>query len=206
MKRIGVSSFAAALFVLAACSSGGSNGSAGQSNCADICPGVVAAHCSLGPTIESDCESGCAALQASRCSTQYNALLNCGGPQPQFTCDSSGNVTVAGCEQQGQALYACTSGGLGGAGGSGGASGNDCASVCPKIVAAKCPNGPQTETDCENGCSTTASGQCAAQYSAVDACSKSVGASAPVTCNSSGSPVITGCETQYAQLYSCLGV
>ncbi len=205
MARPGIWSFAFALLLTAGCSSGGSGGSgSGGQSCADICPGVVAAHCSQGPTSESDCESGCATLRASNCASQYNALLSCGGTQPQFTCDSMGRVTVTGCMQQEQNLYACLGGG--GSGGSGGSSNADCASVCPRIVAAKCSNGPQTEADCESGCATTATGNCAAQYNAVVTCNKAVGSGATVTCSANGQPVVTGCEAQYAQLYSCLGV
>jgi hypothetical protein len=211
MAKTGVWSFAAALLVLAACSSSGSGGSGGQ-NCADICPGVLSAHCSQGPANESDCESGCATLRASACASQYNALLSCGGSQPHFTCDASGNVTVAGCEQQGQTLYACLSGsggsggtGAGGSGGSGGSGAFDCANACPKVVAAQCSNGPGTVADCETGCSSMGSGSCSAQYNAVVACVTAQGAGYQISCDANGEPIVAGCETQYAQLYSCLG-
>ena len=214
MLKTGIWPIAVAVVVLAACSSSssssGSGGSGGQT-CADICPGVLAAHCSGGPTNESNCESGCASVRASACAPQYNALLSCGGSQPHFTCDASGNLAVAGCDQQGQALYACiaASGGSGGtgAGGSGGSGGSgafDCTSACPKVVAAQCSNGPGTVTDCETGCSSVASGSCAAQYNATVACVTAQGPGYQLTCDASGNPIVTGCESQYAQLYSCL--
>lgn len=198
-------SLAVSLLVLVACSSGGSNGSGGQS-CADVCPGIVAAHCQNGPTNESDCETYCN-VERNKCPAQFNTVLSCGGSPLQWTCDSSGQVSLAGCQQQLQALESCASasGGSGGGGGSGGSGGVSCASMCPKVVAAGCSNGPSTEADCETGCSSAA-GSCPSQYSAVVGCVSAQGGTAQITCNANNAPVVTGCESQYAQLYSCLGI
>lgn len=116
----------ALLLVAAACSSGGSGSTAG-SECTNACPGAVAVKCTLGPPSESECESGCATIRSGSCGGLWDALFACGGPNPQYTCDSHGQVSIAGCETKADALYSCLAGGgsggspaTGGSGGSGG--------------------------------------------------------------------------------------
>jgi hypothetical protein len=104
--------------VFTGCGSDGSGGaktgdggpSTGSVDCNAVCPGVVAAKCSSGPTDESDCVSGCQTILAGSCATKYETLYQCSGNSPSYTCDASGEVTVTGCESQATALYACLAG------------------------------------------------------------------------------------------------
>jgi hypothetical protein len=101
--------------------SGGAGGSGGSSGfgggaptCAQLCPKILGAHCSNGPTDESSCETGCTVVRGdTACSSQYSALATCAGNDPKYACDASGGVTVTGCESQYDALNSClaTSGG-----------------------------------------------------------------------------------------------
>lgn len=101
------------LFV--ACGSDGSStkshGDGGTDNgavpsCAEICPGVVAAHCPNGPVDQADCESGCATIQ-SNCASEYANLYGCAGSKPTYKCGSAIGVIVNGCEAQSSALESC---------------------------------------------------------------------------------------------------
>ena len=78
--------------------------------CDEVCPGVLAAHCSNGPVDQADCVSGCNTVRTGPCAAQYSTLATCAGAHPAYTCDTGGNVTVTGCESHNSALLACLAG------------------------------------------------------------------------------------------------
>lgn len=75
--------------------------------CAQVCPGVVAAHCPNGPVDEADCESGCQTIRSGKCASAYRTLYECAGATPTYTCGSAIGVIVNGCESQSSALATC---------------------------------------------------------------------------------------------------
>ena len=93
---------------------GGVGGSGSTSSdlpsCESTCPGVLAAKCASGPVSQSDCVSGCETVRASACAAQYRALYTCGGATPSYKCTSLGQVGIAGCDDQTNALWSCLSG------------------------------------------------------------------------------------------------
>jgi hypothetical protein len=89
--------------------SGGSTG--GTVNCDSVCPAVVAAKCTGGPVDQADCVSGCQSILAGKCASKYQALYQCGGTSPKYTCDSMTRVSVSGCETVANDLYTCLAGG-----------------------------------------------------------------------------------------------
>jgi hypothetical protein len=88
---------------------GGNGGSgSGLPSCDALCPGVLKAHCTGGPTSQADCVSGCQAVRNSKCLAQYQALYNCGGgSSPTYSCLSNGQVSLKGCDDKATALYSC---------------------------------------------------------------------------------------------------
>jgi hypothetical protein len=77
----------------------------------------------------------------------------------------------------------------------------DCAAHCALLVGAACTNGPTDQASCEADCSDALSaGFCTAQHEALVLCSN---ASGDATCNGSGDVVVTGCETEQADLDAC---
>ncbi len=104
--------------VFTGCGSDGSGGaktgdggaSTGSIDCNAVCPGVVAAKCSSGPPDESGCVSGCQTILAGSCAAKYETLYQCAGKSPTYGCDTSGEVTVTGCETEATALYTCLAG------------------------------------------------------------------------------------------------
>jgi hypothetical protein len=100
---------------LLACGSGNSSAATSREGgadgtlplCAQVCPGVVAAHCPNGPVSESDCESGCQTIRSGKCATAYGTLYQCAGGTPTYTCGSAIGFIVNGCESQSSALSTC---------------------------------------------------------------------------------------------------
>jgi len=94
---------------------GGARGSGGASggtvNCDSVCPAVVAAKCGGGPVDQADCVSGCQSILAGKCASKYQALYQCGGTNPKYTCDSMTRVSVSGCETAASDLYTCLASG-----------------------------------------------------------------------------------------------
>jgi hypothetical protein len=74
--------------------------------CDEVCPFVLAAKCDGGPPDQTACVDGCNANQAA-CTIEFNQMLACIMGTPTFSCDPMGLPTVAGCEVQFAALYAC---------------------------------------------------------------------------------------------------
>lgn len=114
--------FVASILALACSSSGSSGGTAGAGgtlrgsggsgsglpSCDALCPGVLNAHCTGGPTSQADCVSGCQAVRNSKCLAQYQALYECGGgSNPTYSCLSNGQVSLRGCDDKAMALYSC---------------------------------------------------------------------------------------------------
>lgn len=93
----------------AATGSGGAG--SGMPTCDATCPGVLAAKCSGGPVDQADCVSGCQTVRAGACAAKYEALYACGGATPAYSCTSSGQVAIVGCDAQTTALWSCLAGG-----------------------------------------------------------------------------------------------
>ncbi len=102
-------------------------------------------------------------------------------------------------------LGACGSdGGSGSSSGSGGSSNSgtlSCDATCPAVLAPKCANGPVSQSDCVQGCTTVRSGPCAAEYEALAKCG---GSNPKYDCTSQGQPGIIGCDAETTALWSCV--
>lgn len=72
-----------------------------------FCPAVVAAKCQKGFQSLNDCANFCGQVAQTQCETQWNAVLTCAGPTPDISCDSSGQFTVNGCENEQSAFLSC---------------------------------------------------------------------------------------------------
>ena len=75
-----------------------------------------------------------------------------------------------------------------------------CDSLCPAVLAAKCPQGPVSQADCVSGCETIRAGKCADKYRAVYDCG---GAHPVYACDAQGRTTTVGCESLMAALYEC---
>src|SRR5882672_2528484 len=96
------------LFVGCGSDGAGSRGDGGAGNgsipsCAEVCPGVVAAHCPNGPVDQADCMGGCQSIRSGKCASTYQTLYECAGASPTYTCGSAIGVIVNGCENQSSA-------------------------------------------------------------------------------------------------------
>lgn len=77
--------------------------------CEEVCPYVVKGGCEGGPPDVDTCVAGCYDVMASPCEALFGQALFCAGiNEPVFTCDAAMRPTVGGCEDQFDALYACT--------------------------------------------------------------------------------------------------
>lgn len=74
--------------------------------CIEVCPAVTAAGCSGGPPDVSSCQSGCGTA-STKCPTEFAAVSSCWTASSTFTCNAKGLPFAAGCEAQGDALFAC---------------------------------------------------------------------------------------------------
>src|SRR5688572_24041574 len=64
-----------------------------------------------------------------------------------------------------------------------------CKEGCVQTVAADCSMGPESQQQCESDCRALASGTCASEYQALQACAEGE----QVTCNSAGLPTVSAC-------------
>mgnify|MGYP000054676207 CR=1 FL=1 len=76
-------------------------------SCDEICPFTVMPMCANGPPDQPTCVTGCMDVMAGPCNIEFSATRACAGFMPTFTCDAMDRPTVAGCEAQFDALYAC---------------------------------------------------------------------------------------------------
>ena len=76
-----------------------------------------------------------------------------------------------------------------------------CADICASVLAARCPRGPQTQADCTGPCEQFRSSSCTKQFQALFDCA---GTAPRFACDAHGSVTVTGCETRYNALLSCL--
>ncbi len=76
-----------------------------------------------------------------------------------------------------------------------------CADICASVLAARCPRGPRSEADCTVPCEQFSSGSCAKPFQALFDCA---GAVPRYACDAHGSVTVTGCESQFDALTSCL--
>ncbi len=72
-----------------------------------FCPAAVNAACSKSFQSLNDCATFCNQVAQSQCAQQWNAVLVCAGPNPQLTCDTSGNLSFSGCDSEQKAFVAC---------------------------------------------------------------------------------------------------
>jgi hypothetical protein len=56
---------------------------------------------------QADCVSGCEFVRASACLPEYEAMFQCAGSKPRYTCDGAGQVVLSDCEGEATALYSC---------------------------------------------------------------------------------------------------
>ena len=89
----------------------------------------------------------------------------------------------------------------------GGSSGTDatslpsCDALCPAVLVPKCPQGPQSQSDCVGGCQAIRTSKCLDKYVAVYDC----GGVQPVyACDGMGRTTTVGCETLMDALYTCM--
>lgn len=75
-----------------------------------------------------------------------------------------------------------------------------CDSLCPAVLAARCSQGPVSQSDCVSGCESIRVSKCADKYVALSECG---GAQAVYACDSQGRTVVVGCESLSAALYTC---
>ncbi|MBK7827603.1 hypothetical protein [Nannocystis sp.] len=78
----------------------------------------------------------------------------------------------------------------------------DCETVCALVVPLACMAGPPDMDTCVTGCQTTQAGNCGLVYNIMLAC---IGGAPSFICDADGHPNVAGCETQFADLYACLG-
>jgi hypothetical protein len=77
----------------------------------------------------------------------------------------------------------------------------ECPDICASVLAARCPNGPRSEADCTGPCEQFRSSWCASRFQALFDCA---GAAPRFACDANGFVTVTGCESQYGELLSCL--
>lgn len=78
----------------------------------------------------------------------------------------------------------------------------DCPTVCALVVPLACMAGPPDMDTCVTGCQNTQAGNCGLIYNIMLAC---IGGAPNFICDADGHPSVAGCETQFADLYACLG-
>jgi hypothetical protein len=95
----------------------------------------------------------------------------------------------------------------GGAGTDGGSTEKDaatlpsCDSLCPAVLAPKCAQGPQSQSDCVGGCQAIRASKCLEKYVAVYDC----GGVQPVyACDGMARTTVVGCESLMDALYTCM--
>jgi hypothetical protein len=76
-----------------------------------------------------------------------------------------------------------------------------CEEVCPFVLKGGCKGGPPDMEACVNGCMEYQSNDCKIAFNTMLAC---VGAEPTYTCDDDQRPTVEGCESQYAELYTCI--
>jgi hypothetical protein len=74
-----------------------------------FCPPAVAAGCKNGFQSLNDCASFCTQVAQSTCNSDWEALLTCAGANPDIQCDSTGQISITGCDSQAQKFGTCFS-------------------------------------------------------------------------------------------------
>ena len=87
-------------YALQACMEGG------EVYCYLVCPAVVAAGCSNGPSNLGECLEGCN-FAAESCPDEFDDLEQCAGTDASFSCDASDAPAPDGCTAENDALNAC---------------------------------------------------------------------------------------------------
>jgi hypothetical protein len=75
-----------------------------------------------------------------------------------------------------------------------------CKQGCVATIAAKCSNGPADQATCESDCNGLQTSACGSQYKAVQSCSQGKA----VTCDASGNPTVSGCDSELLAFVACL--
>lgn len=77
-------------------------------DCDPLCDLMLAPMCELGPSDKETCTNFCQLGVDGPCHVEFADARACAGDQmPTFSCDPMGRPTVAGCEPQFDAFYAC---------------------------------------------------------------------------------------------------
>jgi hypothetical protein len=76
-----------------------------------------------------------------------------------------------------------------------------CSDVCTSIMAAQCPNGPPTQSECTTLCQQFRTGACAGPNQTLFDCA---GRSPNFVCDAQGFITVAGCETEYSALIACV--
>jgi hypothetical protein len=88
-----------------------------------------------------------------------------------------------------------------------GGQGNDattlpsCDSLCPAVLAPKCPQGPVSQSDCVGGCQAIRASKCLDKYIALYECG---GVGSVYACDAMGRTTVVGCESLMDALYTCM--
>ncbi len=78
--------------------------------------------------------------------------------------------------------------------------GSACDRGCTATVAAACPIGPSSQSECVSQCNALSTGSCSAEYAALQACADGK----PITCDTTGIPVIEACSSEQDAFIACL--
>ncbi len=78
--------------------------------CETACEDVVETNCSPVPLEQSECETDCVAMRSGACRDEHDAVLSCGGEEPDYVCNPNDSMTIAGCENEYDALTVCLNG------------------------------------------------------------------------------------------------
>jgi len=84
--------------------------------------------------------------------------------------------------------------------GSTGTGDSRCERGCVATLAADCPNGPDTQQQCVADCEALESGDCGAEYAALQACAEGEA----ISCSAQGIPVVAACSAEQTVFIDCL--
>ena len=74
-----------------------------------------------------------------------------------------------------------------------------CERGCVATLAAMCPVGPADQRSCVSTCQELSNGDCKTEYAALQTCADGK----PITCGSSGIPVVEACSAEQAAFIAC---
>jgi len=166
--------------------------------CQTLCSAVAADPSGCGLGNDEQCGCICEERFNGPCAAELDALIACTGPAPSVQCASQGRIFY-GCESESVALDLC-----------------DfrareqlcaqsyprCTPYCQAATLSYCSRGPESVTSCLCGCEASfATPPCDAAFDAFMTCSSD----APdFTCNPSGLPAPTSCDSEWQSVLDCV--